>query len=376
MARVLQVFRPRTGGTFGHVRTLAAELSARGHEVAVCGPAGAGDDDDAGHARDAGDDFDVPLLAAPIPREPTPGPTFAAVRAVGRAYRSFRPDLIHAHGAQAGVVARLARAAAPAAPLIHTPHRYAFVDGSGPSAANAAYVGIERALMPLASRVLCVCEAERAIARRLGAGARARVVHNGIEPREAGPLEPRFAELAASGPLIVAVSELFRRKGVPALIAAMPAVLAAHPEANLVVAGDGPDRADAEQARDHLGLEGRVHLAGQLGDPSGLLAAADVFVNPALAEAFPYGILEAMAAARPCVVTDAGGSAEAVLDGESGLVVPPGEPDALAAAVIRLLTDRETAERLGTAAAERVRERFTCERMIAGTEAVYAELVR
>ncbi len=373
MARVLQVFRPRTGGTFGHVRTLAAELSARGHEVAVCGPAGDGEDDDDGHA---GDDFGMPLLAAPIPRDPAPGPTFAAVRAVGRAYRSFGPDLIHAHGAQAGVVARLARVAAPAVPLIHTPHRYAFVDGLGPSAANVAYAGIERALMPLASRVLCVCEAERAIARRLGAGARTRVVHNGIEPREAGPLEPRFAELAAAGPLIVAVSELFRRKGVPTLIEAMPAILAANPEANLVVAGDGPDRADAEQARDHLGLEGRVHLAGQLGDPSGLLAAADVFVNPALAEAFPYGILEAMAAARPCVVTDAGGSAEAVLDGESGLVVPPGEPDALAGAVIRLLADRVAAERFGSAAAQRVRERFTRERMIAGTEAVYAELAR
>ncbi len=361
MARILQVFRPRTGGTFGHVRVLAAELTARGHEVAVCGP---GD----------GSDFAVPLLEAPIPREPAPGPTLVAVRAAGRAYRSFRPELIHAHGAQAGVVARLARAAAPPVPLVHTPHRYAFVDGSGPSASHLAYEGLERALMPLASRVLCVCGAERDIAVRLGAGERARVVHNGIVPAEPGPLEPRLAALT-DGPLIVAVSELFGRKGVPILIEAMPAILAEHPGARLIVAGDGPDRADSERARDGLGLAGSVHLAGQVADPSGLLAAADVFVNPALAEAFPYGILEAMALGCPSVVTDAGGSAEAIVDGESGIVVPPGEPGALAAAVSRLLADRETAARLGSAAAERVRELFTRERMIAGTEAVYRELV-
>jgi glycosyltransferase involved in cell wall biosynthesis len=366
MARILQVFRPRTGGTFGHVRVLAAELSARGHEVAVCGPAGSDD----------GAEFGVPLLAAPIPRAPAPGPTAASVRAVGRAYRRFRPDLIHAHGAQAGVVGRLARAAAPGVPLVHTPHRYAFVDGAGPSAAALAYRGIERALMPLASRVLCVCEAERDIALRLGAGGRARVVHNGIEPRDPGPLDPRFADLAAAGPLIVAVSELFRRKGVPTLIEAMPSILAANPDAVLVVAGEGPERAEAERAREALGSgpAGRVHLAGHVGDPSGLLAAADVFVNPALAEAFPYGILEAMAAGAPCVVTDAGGSAEAIVDGESGLVVAAGDSTAIAAAVNRLLADREAAARLGKAASERVRDRFTRERMIAGTDAVYAEL--
>ena len=159
MARVLQVFRPRTGGTFGHVRVLSSELAARGHEVAVCGPAG------------EGGGFEVPLYPAPIPRSPSPaiGP---AVRAVGSAYRAFAPDLIHAHGAQAGVVARLARAARLRTPLVHTPHRYAFDDGGPTSASHLLYRSLERALMPLATRILCVSEAERRIAQeraRLGA---------------------------------------------------------------------------------------------------------------------------------------------------------------------------------------------------------------
>jgi len=361
MARILQVFRPRTGGTFGHVRILAAELAARGHEVAVCGPEG------------DGPGFAVPLHAVPIPRAPSPA-LLQAIRAVGRVYRAFAPDVIHAHGAQAGVVARLARAARPAVPLVHTPHRYAFDDGGPPSPSHALYRGLELGLMPLASRVLCVCENERRIALSLGAGDRARVVHNGIAPLEPGPLDPRLAAFASGGPLIVAVSELFRRKGVPVLLEAMDMVLGSIPEARLIVAGDGPDRAEVEAARDRLDGRDRVLLAGHVDGIPGLLAAADAFVNPALAESFPYGILEAMAIRCPIVVTDAGGSAEAIVDGESGLVVPPGDAAALAAALAALLTDREQARRLGEAAAVRVRERFTRERMIAGTEAVYAEL--
>ncbi len=123
------------------------------------------------------------------------------------------------------------------------------------------------------------------------------------------------------------------------------------------------------------GSDERVLLAGHVDSVPGLLAAADVFVNPALAESFPYGILEAMSLARPCVVTDAGGSAEAIVDGESGIVVPVADPGALAGGVLEMLIDPGLAERLGESAARRVRERFTRERMIEGTEAVYAEIL-
>jgi glycosyltransferase involved in cell wall biosynthesis len=363
MARILQVFRPRTGGTFGHVRVLAAALAERGHEVAVIGPDG------------PGGDFAVPHIEASIPRSPAPLATLAAVRDVGRAYRSFRPDLVHAHGAQAGAVARLARAAAPGIPLVHTPHRYAFDDGGGRSSSRLLYAALERGLMPLTTRVLCVCEAERRIALRLGAGDRARVVHNGIVPLEAAELEPRLAAFVGGGPLVVAVSELFSRKGVPVLLEAMAAVLSVHPAARLIVAGEGPDRAEAEAACDRLGIGDSVLLAGHVDGVAGLLAAGDVFVNPALAESFPYGILEAMSLARPCVVTDAGGSAEAIVDGGSGRVVPAGDAAALAAAVIELLADPEAASRYGEAAAVRVREQFTRKAMIDGTEKVYADLL-
>jgi glycosyltransferase involved in cell wall biosynthesis len=155
----------------------------------------------------------------------------------------------------------------------------------------------------------------------------------------------------------------------------MTIVAASRPEARLIVAGEGPDRAAAEAARDRFGLGDRVLLAGHVPSVAGLLAAADVFVNPARAESFPYGILEAMSLGCPCVVTDAGGSAEAIVDGDSGLVVAVRDPAALAAATLRLLADRDLARHFGAAAAERVRERFTRAAMIAGTEAVYREVL-
>ena len=110
MARILQIFRPRTGGTFSHVGVLAAEVAGRGHEVAICGPS----------ATD-GHDFGCRFDAAEIPRGFAPAAASGAIREVGAAYRAFRPDLIHAHGAQAGVVARLALTAHDRiTPLIHT----------------------------------------------------------------------------------------------------------------------------------------------------------------------------------------------------------------------------------------------------------------
>jgi glycosyltransferase involved in cell wall biosynthesis len=228
--------------------------------------------------------------------------------------------------------------------------------------------------MPFATRVLCVCEAERAIAERMGARGRARVVYNGIEPLAPSPIRPDLASFADGGPLIVAVSELFARKGVEVLLRAMPAIRRDHPDARLIVAGDGPDRGDVERIRDLLGIAGYTLLAGHVDDVAGLLESADVYVNPALAEAFPYGVLEAMSVARPCVVTDAGGTAEAIINGESGLVVAPGDPAALADAVGAVLKSPERARALGLAAQERVLSRFDRRQMVEGTMAVYAEL--
>jgi glycogen(starch) synthase len=105
-----------------------------------------------------------------------------------------------------------------------------------------------------------------------------------------------------------------------------------------------------------------------------VLAGADVFVNAAWAEAFPYSVLEAMAAERPIVATDAGGTGEAIEDGVTGRLVARFDVDGLGQAILELLEDRERAARLAAAARGRMLERFTFERMVAGTLDAYAEL--
>ena len=154
----------------------------------------------------------------------------------------------------------------------------------------------------------------------------------------------------------------------------MAIVRRSHPEARLIVAGEGPERAELEHRREELGLSGEVLFPGHVDGVPGLLTAADVFVNPAWAEAFPYAVLEAMSLGRPSVVTDAGGTAEAIEDGRSGIVVGVRDPGALAAGIETLLSDPALARRYGEAAKDRALQRFTRRQMVEGTLATYGEV--
>ena len=125
-----------------------------------------------------------------------------------------------------------------------------------------------------------------------------------------------------------------------------------------VIVGDGPDRPELASEARRLGLESVVQLAGERNDVPELLAASDIFVLSSRSEGLPLSILEAMAAGLPVVATTVGGVPELVLEGETGLLVPPGDPQALAGAIERLLDDSTLRGRLGAAGRIRVEERF------------------
>ncbi len=367
MARILMVVRPSEGGAFGHVARLGSELVGRGHEVGVCGPHAS---EDLGAVSDRGLEMIFVEMVQPI----APQADLRGVRELGAVYRRWRPDLIHAHGSKAATLARLARAARPQTPVVFTPHQYAFANYFSRRAERAAYELIERAMAPLATCVLCVCEAERQLAVRIGSGARARVVHNGIDFTPATGTDSRILALRERGPVICAVAELHPRKGLLSLLDALPRVLAASPSATLAIAGEGGHREALVRHVAELGIAPSVRLLGQTSDVPSVLAGADVFVNSAWAEAFPYSVLEAMAAGIPTVATDVGGTGEAIVDGDTGRLVPPRDPDALADGILGLLDDPVRAGELASRAGERMRERFTFDRMVDGTLDVYAEL--
>lgn len=366
VARVLHTFEPPDGGVAEHVVQAALHLGEHGHEVLVAGP------------RETA--WYAPLQAAGIPVHPLPvgrgygrpQDELSALRALTALLRAERPDLVHAHSAKAGVLGRLAgrRARVPA---IYSPHGLPFV---GPVSGRRRAFGIaaERALASRTAAYLFVSEAERrfALAAGVGRGRPMHVVHNGCAaPADVTP-DPALRAHAAGGPLAAMVTVLRPAKGVEAFLAAAPAVLERVPQARLALVGDGPEEQRfAELIREH-GLDAQPRFAKLPWRPpmAAQLAALDVLVLPSEMEAFPMSLVEAMALGVPQVASDVGGIPEAVT-AQTGVLVAPRDPGALADALAALLADPERRARLSAASRARHAEHFTLEHMVGGIARVY-----
>ncbi len=357
--RVLIVTQPVDGGAFRHVRDLLDGLPAVGWEPLLAAP------------QEAGPDYTVPMLRSVSPRGDA-----AALAALRRAVRDARPDVVHAHSSKAGALARALRIAHPRLPVVYTPHGFAHAGHFDRPAERLAYRAVETALTPLTSRLLCVCEAERRLAAGLGAGRRARVVYNGVGPPAPGAPHPEVEALRGRGPVLAAVTLLRPGKGIDTLLDAMPAVLARHPAAQLAIAGDGPDRVELEAQADRLGVAGSVRFLGMTDGSAAVLRACDVYVQPSWAESFPYSMLEAMSLRKAIVATDVGGVGEAIVDGETGRLVAPRDPAAMAAALVALLGDPARADEMAAAAARAAQERFSRDRMVAEIASSYEQVRR
>ncbi len=230
----------------------------------------------------------------------------------------------------------------------------------------------QRAAYQFAHKIVANCRAaadrlrtERVPARRIA------TVPNGVDSRAfAIPRTPRPLRRVA------VVANLEPRKGHDVLIDAAPEVLRHCPDARFEIVGDGPERASLEARAGAQGVARAFAFTGHVEDVARRLHDADIFVLPSRTEAFPNAVLEAMCAALPIVASDVGGVHELIDDGHTGLLVPPGDPRALAHAVCRLLTDRALGERLGASAA-RGAQRYSFSRMTSSFELLYlAELHR
>jgi len=181
--------------------------------------------------------------------------------------------------------------------------------------------------------------------------------------------------LGDRSPVIGHVGHLTWHKGQKHLVAAMPRVLEAHPRAVAVIVGEGGERAALEADVARLGLGGAVRLAGFVEDPVPAYGLFDVFVMPSVMEGLCTSILDAMTLEAVVVAAGAGGIPEIVRDGDNGLLVPPGDPAALAEAILRALADAPLRERLRAAGVETVRRRFSADAMVDGTLAVYESVL-
>jgi glycosyltransferase involved in cell wall biosynthesis len=233
----------------------------------------------------------------------------------------------------------------------------------------------------------CIVANAEAIRRSLLAegypAERIAVVPNGIElpppvsPRLRGRVR-RELGLPDDARLGVVVSRLNPLKGIEYFLEAAARVIGEFPEFRFLVVGDGIDRGyrdSLERYAARLGLERRVLFTGFRMDVAAVLAGSEVSVLPSLSEGLSNTLLESMAAGVPVVATRVGGNAEAVAEGETGLLAPPRDPEALAAAIRTLLADRELAARFGQAGRRRVEMHFSVPRLVADTERLYRELL-
>jgi glycosyltransferase involved in cell wall biosynthesis len=192
---------------------------------------------------------------------------------------------------------------------------------------------------------------------------RARVIHNGISIEHIRNVAPdarlrvrQVLGISPEIPVIAMVARMHPVKGHRAMIHIMSLIAKARPDAMLLLAGDGPERAACEAMTAERGLQANVHFLGQRNDVPELLAASDVVVMPSQSEGLPLAAIEALAAGRPVVGFDVGGMRDVVTDGSDGRVVKAADADAFAAAVIELLRDRAALTILGqraSVAAER-----------------------
>jgi glycosyltransferase involved in cell wall biosynthesis len=208
--------------------------------------------------------------------------------------------------------------------------------------------------------------------------ARTVTVHEGIDVQhvDAAPAvnvhETFF--LPHHAPVVGNVAALVPHKGQRYLVEAAHLAVQDVPDARFIVLGEGELRDHLERQVHEHHLEKHVLLPGFRTDVLGCMKSFDVFVMSSVTEGLGTSLLDAMACARPIVATRTGGIPEVVDDGVTGILVPPRDPRALADAIVTLLTDADLRQRLGRMGLQRVRERFTVERMVAGTLGVYARL--
>jgi len=373
------------GGQNVHVAALADELARRGHEVAVYTRR-----DDAtlpDRVELASGASVVHVEAGPrreLPKDELLPHMSRFARELRAAWEEERPDVVHAHFWMSGV-ASLEAASALSLPVVQTFHALGVVKRRHQGAADtspAERFEAEESLARRADQIIATSSDEVFELLRMGADLRRlSVVPCGVDLehfRPDGPREPRPAGRAR----IVVVSRLVPRKGVGNVISA----LAELPDAELVVAG-GPERArldaDPEARRlaalaEELGLAGRVDLRGRVerNDLPALLRSADAAVSLPWYEPFGIVPLEAMACGVPVVASAVGGLLDTVVDGITGVHVPPRSPERLAEALRSLLADPELRARLGRAGAERARARYGWGDIADATLEAYGALVR
>ena len=352
-----------SGGGEKHVADLLELLPSAGIDVSLACPPGG----------------DLSALAERLgidvaPVEIASGFSAGKVRGVSRAIAEASPDVVHAHGSRAALFARLAdpRAAQRCVYTVHGIH----ADKAGSLARRTVFLGLERFLCVRTAHFVTVCESDIAKGARLGVldVARASVVYNGIGAAPGDAVCGAFrAELGlpAGAPLVLSVGRMHQQKDQATLLRAWRDVIAEHPGAVLALVGSGELEGQLREVARAQGLGEAVRFVSPRQGLGPAYADADVFALSSLWEGLPYVVLEAMSFGLPVVSTAVDGVPEAVVQGETGLLVPASDAAALGRSLATLLGDAELRRKMGEAGRDRVASRFSLDSMVTSLLGVY-----
>jgi glycosyltransferase involved in cell wall biosynthesis len=375
------IARLNIGGPAVHTVLLTAGLDpARFQSLLVTGVVGPneGDMQDLATAKGVS-----PVVVPSLGREIRARRDWAAFLDLYRLFRRERPHVVHTHTAKAGMLGRLAARPAGVPVVVHTFHGHVFRGYFGPLKSRF-FIFLERFLARFSDCIVTVSEGQRRELAAYGIAPpeRIAVVPLGFDlesfltvTAQAGQRWRREIGVPGDAPLVGIVARLTGVKNHRLFLETARRVVDAVPEACFAVVGDGELRGDLEAYAARLGLAERVVFTGWVREMAPVYAALDVVALTSLNEGTPVTLIEGMAAGRPVVSTAVGGVPDIVAHGETGLLVPSGDADALAEAIVELLRDPARRRALGRAGREAVRTRFAAERLVADVERLYAELL-
>jgi glycosyltransferase involved in cell wall biosynthesis len=383
--RVLRVIaRLNVGGPALHVSYLTKGLADRGYETTlVAGHVGGAEGSMEYAARELGVE---PVMLPSLQRDIAAGPDLGAVRRLRELIQTLRPHIVHTHTAKAGAVGRLAAAAAraPEPPIVvHTFHGHVLRGYFGrPS--TAVFRQVERALARRTDRLIAVSPEVRddLVAEGIAPREKFEVIRLGLDldrratpaPEESARLREQLG-LAPSTLLVAWLGRMTEIKRVDDLLQAFADLRARGVDAQLALAGDGPLRPSLVELARSLGVAESVRFLGMLEEVAPLYGAADVVALTSGNEGTPVTLIEALAAGTPVVSTDVGGVRDVVRDGETGLLAPAGDVQAIASALERLASDGGLRAAMAAAAPADVRERYSVARLLDDMDGLYRGLL-
>ena len=389
VARIIT--RLNIGGPSIQAAELSSRLSSRGFETMLVHGKVDPQEGDMSYLLERGQRDSRSVQVAALSRALAPGADARAFRDIYRLIAEFKPAIVHTHMAKAGAIGRLAtllynRTAGRHAParVVHTYHGHV-LEGYFSPAKTRLFIQIERALATATHRIVAISpriRAELLNKYRIGRPDQYRVVPLGFDLSGLAAIDEaarararRALQISDEALVVTTVGRLTAIKNHGLFLEASARIRRANPSATFLIAGDGELRRALEATALSLGIADRVRFLGWRRDLDTVYGATDVLMLTSRNEGTPVALIESLAAGVPVVSTDVGGVSDVVASDHFGFVTPPGDPDALAAAVGLLLPDRARRRAMGELGRASMMERYGVNRLLDDMETLYRELL-